>query len=519
MKKTLLSKKIILFFILFFLMGIHQIIVSQTFTLTCNQIQIPVMEQNDVDLSYKLNAYKYCQLIYEGKPLKISVSINGYSVLPNDWEISPKSQNIEGVLENNTLYFTINETGYFVIRFAKNQDFTKRLVLFVDTPYPMPEGKIIDITQRYCVDNTGKMDETKRIQKALDDISGKNVTLYFPDGVYSTSMLRIKSNSNIHFARGARLLANTKSFEPYLDNDGSGLNRFIYICDAKNINITGLGGFDGNGTYFRGVANPQGSSGKASMRLIFIVNSQNIMFEGILLKDAARWNTHIVGSSNIFFRNCKLMNNPNPNPNLTNFDGWDIDASQSVIIENCFGWAGDDNVAIKCVGTGSPKVIEDIEDIIVRDCVFLTKKSSLKIGTETRCRNMKNIVFENIDVIESDRAMAVDVQDQAVVNGVLYKSIRVEYYYPDAQKRGININLSKRNPTQTYVGKILNVRFEDCSFEKAFPNGFKIYRDPACTSVADVDVTFKNIKVAGNTINSISSTYFDSKSNCSVKFE
>ncbi len=493
--------------------------VAQTYTLTCNDHQIPVMQQNDVPMSYNLNSYQYAQLVYEGTPMNISVNVKGYHVLENDWEISPKSRNIQGKLENNTLRFTINEPGYFVIRFAKNQDFTKRLVLLVDKPYKIPDGEMIDITKKYHVDNTGNKNETVRIQKALNDISGKNATLYFPQGIYSTSMLRIHSDSKIHFEKGAILLASTESLEPYLDMDGGGSNRFIYIRDAKNIHITGLGGFDGNGTYFRAVKYPNGSDGKEAMRLLFIVNSRNITFDGILLKDASRWNTHIVGSSDISFRYCKMLNNPNTNAHLTNFDGWDPDASQRVLIENCFGWAGDDNIAIKCVGTGSPKVIKDVKDITIRNNVFLTKKSSLKIGTETRCGSIKNIVFENNDVIESDRAMAIDVQDRAVINGVLFKNNRIEYNYPDAQKRGINVNLSKRDATQNHIGKILNVRFEDCNFEQMFPNGFRLFRDPNFTTASDMDVTFINVKVGDKLVTSVADTYFDDKTNSTIKFE
>lgn len=493
---------------------------QNNFTLTCNDEQIPVFEQNDVDPKYNLRSYKYTQLIYDGKPLNIAVQLSGFTAGPNDWEISPRSRGVQGIFSNNILRFTINSPGYYVIRFAKNQDFTKRLVVFVDHPYPMPEGEIVDITTKYCVDNTGKNNETKRIQKALNEISGKDATLYFPPGVYSTSMLRIKSNSRIHFAQGARLLADASSIESYLDNDGAGTNRFIYLSNVENIQVTGLGGFDGNGTYLRGVTHPNGSSGKGGMRVLFIVNSKNVLFDGILLKDAARWNTHIVGSSDITFRYCKMMNNPNPSSHLTNFDGWDPDASQRVLIENCFGWAGDDNIAIKCVGTGSPKVIQDVEDITIRNCVFLTKKSSLKIGTETRTGSMKRIVFENNDVIESDRAMAIDVQDQAIVDGVLFKNNRAEYWYPDAQRRGININLNKRNATQDYIGKILNVRFEDCSFDVAFPNGFRVYRNPEYTTASDLDITFKNVRVSGTEIKTQSGSFFDSKSTpASVKFE
>jgi polygalacturonase len=413
------------------LLGFGQSSVAQTFSLTCNNEIVPVFEQNDVNPASKLNSYKYSQLIFDGKPLEISISVKGFTVVANDWEISPKSYKVTGKFDNNILHFTIDRTGYFVIRFAKNQDFEKRIVLFVDAPNRMPAGKIIDITKEYGVDNSGKTNETKKIQKALNDISGKDAVLYFPAGIYSTSTVQIKSNSNIHFAQNARLLANTSSIYPYLDNNGEGTNRFIYIHDAKNIQVTGLGGFDGNGTYFRGVFKSD-LSGENSMRLLYMINSQNITFEGILLKDPSRWNTQIVGCRDITFRHCKMMNNPNTNSALSNFDGWDPDASRKILIESCFGWAGDDNVAIKCVGKSNPKILDDVEDITIRNCVFLTKKSSLKIGTETRCAKIKHIVFENNDIIESDRAMAIDVQDKAFVNDVLFKNNRIEYYYPDA---------------------------------------------------------------------------------------
>jgi polygalacturonase len=214
-----------------------------------------------------------------------------------------------------------------------------------------------------------------------------------------------------------------------------------------------------------------------------------------------------------------MMNNPNTNPALSNFDGWDPDASQKILIENCFGWAGDDNVAIKCVGKSTPKILDDVEDITVRNCVFLTKKSSLKIGTETRCNNIRRIVFENNDIVESARAMAIDVQDKAVVSDVLFKNNRIEHSYPDAQQCGININLSKRNSNQSSVGKIQNVRFENCSYAEEFPNGFKIYRDSKITTPTDVDIAFRHITVGGIEINSMTIPYFAKKTNCEIKFE
>lgn len=484
---------------------------SQKFSLQCNENPVPVFEQNDVPLSYGLNTYKFARITYAGSPVKVEITAEDFDFSDSDWEISPKSYRITGTKNQIQLYFSIGRTGFLVVRFSKNQDFTKRLVLFIEPPEIAPEGEFVDLIQKYGVDNSGESNETEKIQKALDENSGSSKILFFPDGLYKTFQLKIKSNSKIHLSKNARIIADASAIEPYLNSDNAGTSRFVLIKDAQNIQITGLGTFDGNGTWFRGVFDPGGSQGKGAMRVLFIVNSKNINFDGIVLKDASRWNTQITGSTDVIFRNCKMLNNPNPNKNLTNFDGWDPDASQRVLIENCFGWAGDDNIAIKCVGTGKPEIIHDVEDITVRGCVFLTKKSALKIGTETRCANIRRIVFEDNDIIEADRALAIDVKDEAVVDGVVFRNIRTEYHFPDAQKRGINIYLKKRENDQPTLGKIQNVLIENCSFAERFPSNFRIYRDDNQTTENDLQVTIKNLTVENKPIGFLNPEYFESK--------
>ena len=41
------------------------------------------------------------------------------------------------------------------------------------------------------------------------------------------------------------------------------------------------------------------------------------------------------------------MNNTRNDDYFGSLDGWNPDASKRVLIEDCFGWAGDDNVAVK----------------------------------------------------------------------------------------------------------------------------------------------------------------------------
>lgn len=493
---------------------------AQSFDLQCNGKTIQVHEQNDVPLSYELNTYKYSRVTYTGSPLSMEVTTSGFEFSNSDWDISPHSYGIEGVKNGNKLSFTINRTGYLVLRFSLDHDFTKRLVIFVEAPEKLPEGELVDIVKKYKVDNRGSRNETEKIQHALNEISGSGKVLYFPDGTYKSFMVQIKSNSNIHLARNARIIADASKLDSYMALGGVGINRFIFIENAENIHVTGLGTFDGNGSEVLGMNDPELVKKLDGMRLLFMLNSKNISFDGIILKDAARWNTHFMGCEDITFSNCKMMNNMVNNEYFGSLDGWDPDASKRVLIENCFGWAGDDNVAIKCTGYGNLNIYNDVEDITVRGCVFLTKKSALKIGTETRSENFKRIIFEDNDIIEADRVMGINVRDRATVDGVLFKNIRSEYCYPDRRQMAINIYITRREDDQPWTGKIKNVIIEDCSFEQKFPKKIQISRVESHTVKEDIQVTFKNLTIANKKINDLDPHYFNlSKCNGIIEFE
>ena len=493
---------------------------AQSFSLISNGRSVPVWEQNDVPLSYSLNTYKYSRVVYTGKPLLIEIITSGFKFENTDWDISPHSYELQGIKQNNKLSFTINRTGYVVVRFSKDQDFTKRLVIFVEPPESLPVGEIVNVVESYNVDNSGIKNETKKIQLALNEISGTNKVLYFPDGKYKTFMLQIKSNSKIHLAKNSRIIADASNLNSYLAKKGERFNRFILIKDASNIHVTGLGAFDGNGTQILGVVDPEKVREFGGIRLLYMLNSKNISFDGILLKDSARWNTHFVGCQDITFRNCKMINNVINNKFFGSLDGWDPDSSKRVLIEDCFSWAGDDNMAIKSTVYGSLNVDSNVEDIIVRGCVFLTKKTSLKIGTETMCVSYKRILFEDIDVIEADRVMGINVRDRAVVDGVLFKDIRSEYSFPDRKTMPINVYITRREDNQPWIGKIKNVVFENCTFEQKFPNKIQISRLENYTDQKDIDVTFKNLTILGKKITFLNPNYFNlSKCNGLIKFK
>lgn len=493
---------------------------GQTFFLKSNERPIVVKEQNDVPLSYELNTYKYARVTYEGVPLKLEVQVSGFEFDDEDWDISPHSYNIKGSRTENLLSFTIDRVGYVVIRFSKDQDFTKRLVIFVEPPEVLPQREVINITTEYAVDKTGQSNETLNIQKALDDISGSDKVLLFPAGLYKSSMLEIKSNSKIHLSKGARIIADASDLDSYKAKNGGGINHFILIDGAHDIEITGLGILDGNGTEILGVVDPDRVKAMGGMRLLFMLNANRVSFDGIVLKDPAGWNTHMMGCDDVSFRSCKMINSAINNYYFGSLDGWDPDASKRVLIENCFGWAGDDNVAIKCTGYGDHGVYDNVEDITVRSCVFLTRKTSLKIGTETMCESMKRIIFEDNDVIEADRVMGINVRDKATVEDVVYRDIRSEYFFPDRRQMPINFYITKREKDQTWSGRIRNTRVENCSFEQMFPKKIQFTRGVSFTEEEDFQVTISNLTISGDLLDHLDPKYFNlSKCNGNVEFE
>ena len=492
---------------------------AQTFNVFADGNRIEVHEQNDVPLNHGLSSYKFARITFRGKPIQIRVASTDFYFNASEWSISPKRYKIKADKSGNQLSFKMDRLGYVVIRFSQDQDFTKRLVLIFETPEVVPD-KTVNIVDEYGIDNSGQINETSKIQMALNNISGSEKALYFPPGNYKTNKLEFRSNSHIHLAKNARIIADDNSLISYYSMDKTNINHFILIKDVQNLRISGLGTIDGNGTQINALSFPEESS-KSRIRLLFIYRSTNVQIEGIILKDAARWNTHILNSKHISFRYCKLMNNPVENKYLGSLDGWDPDSSSDVLIENSFGWAGDDTVAIKCTGYGeNDQQIPNAERIIIRNNVFLTKKTGLKIGTETYCDLMHNIIFENNDIIESDRVMGINVRDGALVKQVLFKNIHSEFCHPDRKQTGINFYITKRNRETSPLGRIQNITIEDCIFEETFPNKWAFFRHYIQTQQNDLSVHLKNVFVGGNKIDRMDFEFFDpEKNNAELTFD
>lgn len=435
-----------------------------------------------------LSVDKFSKYYYSSIDLEKSSMLTLLSNLSiSNIEISPLNDQIPfNQVDDKTLNFTISEPGQYLIRINDSI----KIFLFAEKPLKNSDDQFVNIVTQYNIDPTGMTNETIKIQQALNEISGSGKILYFPPGIYKSGQLNPKSNSRIRFAKGAILNSDTSSIKPFFPTDNIESRRFIYLNGVENIEIIGLGIINGNGRYLR---NRFGDD--ARFRLILAVKSKNIRIEGLTLKDPGSWNTQVIQCNGVILRNLKLLNDID----LSNTDGFDPDASTNVLIENCFAYCGDDNVAVKV--TGKKGLAADVDNVTVRGCVFLTKKSALKVGTETRSDFMKNITFINNDIIECDRGMAIYVNDGAILDSIAFINNRFERNHPDAQKKAIHFEVDKRNP-DSKLGTIKYVLIKDCSFFKAFPNKSVIEFHG---ETIGINVTIENLTINGKKVDTLES--------------
>lgn len=127
-------------------------------------------------------------------------------------------------------------------------------------------------------------------------------------------------------------------------------------------------------------------------------------------------------------------------------DGIDIAGSRGIRITGCCLHNGDDNIAIKaiCNKSGQDDRVplgfpdEDwkstVEDVIVSGCSFynIHGGSAMEIGYETSTDHIRNIRFENIDVIavhQFGSVFGIHNGDRAHVENIVWDDIRVDHHF------------------------------------------------------------------------------------------
>jgi len=285
---------------------------------------------------------------------------------------------------------------------------------------PVADDKKIFSATEFGINPGGTEILTSKIQKGIDAVAKRGGgTLVFPAGIYITGTLKMKSNVFLYLSAGARIQASINKADYPVDPGKTGkgsemiYTRLILYDHVSNSGILGLGEIDG-GRQAEEI--PEAMQGILP-NLIRIRNSKNITLEGILLRRAFGWNTHVLYSRDIQIQNMESICNGS--------DGLDIDNSKQVKINNVLISSHDDSFVLKSTA-GRYGLPQNVSHVFMDSTILWTVKSALKFGTETNAKKMENMVFKNVTIAGSRGALVMYLRDGATISNISYKNILVK---------------------------------------------------------------------------------------------
>jgi polygalacturonase/uncharacterized protein YjdB len=404
--------------------GIHP--VTDRYVLKANDVILPVVNGYNQQSGQNGRGYlNYDYTTFSASAGKVTITLQAKEKI-NSIKISPLKLNIPvNKVDDYTYTFEIPEPQgdeqYYNIAEING----RRLVIARDpeeTNVPVAGNQgVFSVTDRLGAVNPTVMDNAVAVaaafQAAVDDASAYGTAnntqgiVLIPAGLYYMGNLMLKSNTALYLAPGSVLMF-TDNMEDY-SNDfrKQSLNRdgtwWIYTAEnSSNIKIYGRGTIDGNGHWLQKNCP---SDRRFSSHLLLVMGTDNFVFDGPILKEASFWGTVLARSSNVTFRNVKILHSMDANEN----DGIDVCESQHVLVEKAIGIALDDPFSTKtwtqstdiCPNWyGSP---EPLEDVTFKNCVSLTYCGAFKLG-HGAMQKQTGIVVKNGVVIDCGRAIGIE---------------------------------------------------------------------------------------------------------------
>ncbi len=330
-------------------------------------------------------------------------------------------------------------------------------MFFKPFPLPIPPAfaeKEVKITDFGAAEDA---DCTEAITKAIDAVhtsGGGRVVI--PEGKWHTGPIHMKSNIELHIARGATVsfTEDRSAYLPVVLTNYEGIRCYnfspmIYGNGLTNIALTGEGRLEGSGPAFwewskttlRGrdrlyammrektpVEERVFGTEEDALRSPFVqfLNCTNLLIENIYLHNSPFWSLHIVWSENVTVRGITIENQTN-SPNT---DGVNIDACNRVLVEGCrMITLGDDMYCLKAGRNEDAwEVGKACENVVIRNCRGIGKSNSggIVIGSEMS-GGVRNILAENCEFEDNLNCIRIKSKDGrgGVVENIDFKNIRM----------------------------------------------------------------------------------------------
>jgi polygalacturonase len=286
-----------------------------------------------------------------------------------------------------------------------------------------------------------------------------------PPGQYLTGPIRLKSNVDVHVAKGATLLfsQDPADYMPVVFSRWEGVecmnfSPFLYAFEQQNVSISGSGVLDGQSDAahwwpWKGRTEygwKKGDVNQAKDRDALIAAGEkdlpvaervfglghylrpqfiqpyrcsNVLIEGVTIRNSPMWEINPVLCRNVTVRGVKIASHG------PNNDGCDPESCTDVLIENCEFDTGDDCIAIRSGrNRDGRRVATACENVMVRGCSMKDGHGGVTIGSEVS-GDVRNVWVEDcrMDSPNLDRALRIKTNSYrgGVVENVNMRNVTV----------------------------------------------------------------------------------------------
>ena len=344
------------------------------------------------------------------------------------------------------------------------------------------------------------------IQRAIDEAAaaGGGCVVVTP-GLHPSGSLRLRSNVELHLAKGACIVGRTKSEDYFAFPKGvcsicpeKSSRVFVYAWDEHDIAITGEGTIDGQGPKFFDPNSRQWERFWAKPecerpRMVQFVRCRGVRLEGATFLDSPGWTMLIRLCENVHVERIRVK----ANQMMINSDGIDIDGCRHVRIADSDFTTGDDSVVLRAMRERGCDARIVCEDVVVENCRMNSACQCVRVGCPSD-DTIRNVSFRNVDMAghngicfdnpvvylkEGDEGYlnAYDMVFENITGNVWGQAVRIDVD-PGIKLRGIRNVLFKNMTvesgetlrfTENIHTRFENVRFENVRFQNVCFNGIR----------------------------------------------
>jgi hypothetical protein len=290
--------------------------------------------------------------------------------------------------------------------------------------------------------------DTVAIQSAIRSCAQQGGgTVHFGPGTYLSGSVRIENNITLDFGQGSRLLGSSDvaQYTPVGRSSEDRSTALIWAIGARNIAITGPGVIDGNGRAFIDRAKPhhpgfydfsltrqgvdvftryaQNREGPVQMLprpsvLVLFIECEHMELRQIHVVDAPNWCIHLACCRHALLTGLDVRNSLL----VPNADAIDVANCQDVRISDVYLETGDDGIAVSPCADGY--CLQTAENITVSNAVIVSRSAGIRLGWSTK--DIRNLVFNNIIIRDSNRGIGIFVRGNEKIANILISNAIIE---------------------------------------------------------------------------------------------